>query len=106
VVLRWSITREGRRLMGGVSTQLWERCAGAQDHPRACELRGARPRAARSRAPQAERRSSARARFVDELGDDLGDTLFLLYHADGLAGHDGAGLDIAVDHGAAQRAGP
>jgi hypothetical protein len=28
VVLRWSITRDGRRLMGGVSTQLWERCRG------------------------------------------------------------------------------
>ena len=28
VVLRWSITREGRRIMGGVSTQLWERCRG------------------------------------------------------------------------------
>jgi len=28
VVLRWSITRDGRRLMGGVSTQIWERCRG------------------------------------------------------------------------------
>lgn len=28
VVLRWSISRDGRRLMGGVSTQLWERCRG------------------------------------------------------------------------------
>jgi hypothetical protein len=28
VVLKWSITRDGRRLMGGVSTQLWERCRG------------------------------------------------------------------------------
>jgi hypothetical protein len=28
VVLRWSITRDGRRLMGGISTQLWERCRG------------------------------------------------------------------------------
>ena len=28
VVVRWSITRDGRRLMGGVSTQIWERCRG------------------------------------------------------------------------------
>jgi hypothetical protein len=28
VVLRWSITRDGTRLMGGVSTQLWEPCRG------------------------------------------------------------------------------
>jgi hypothetical protein len=28
VVVRWSITRDGTRLMGGVSTQLWERCRG------------------------------------------------------------------------------
>jgi hypothetical protein len=25
LVVRWSITRDGRRLMGGVSTQLWKR---------------------------------------------------------------------------------
>jgi hypothetical protein len=25
LVVRWAITREGRRIMGGVSTQLWER---------------------------------------------------------------------------------
>jgi hypothetical protein len=25
LVVRWEITRDGRRLMGGVSTQLWER---------------------------------------------------------------------------------
>jgi uncharacterized protein (TIGR02246 family) len=28
VVVRWSITRDGRRLMGGVSTQIWESCRG------------------------------------------------------------------------------
>jgi len=28
IVLRWSITRDGARLMGGVSTQLWEPCGG------------------------------------------------------------------------------
>jgi uncharacterized protein (TIGR02246 family) len=28
VALRWSISRDGRRLMGGVSTQIWERCRG------------------------------------------------------------------------------
>jgi hypothetical protein len=27
-VTRWSIERDGRRLMGGVSTQLWARCYG------------------------------------------------------------------------------
>ena len=27
-VVRWSITRDGRRLMGGVSTQIWESCRG------------------------------------------------------------------------------
>lgn len=26
--VRWAITRDGRRLMGGVSTQLWQRCEG------------------------------------------------------------------------------
>jgi ketosteroid isomerase-like protein len=28
LVVRWAITRDGRRLMGGVSTQLWERAGG------------------------------------------------------------------------------
>ena len=28
VVLRWSITDEGRRLMGGISTQIWAQCQG------------------------------------------------------------------------------
>jgi hypothetical protein len=28
VTLKWSITRDGKRLMGGISTQLWEPCAG------------------------------------------------------------------------------
>jgi hypothetical protein len=28
VVVRWSITRGGARLMGGISTQLWADCAG------------------------------------------------------------------------------
>ena len=28
ITLKWSITRDGKRLMGGVSTQLWEPCAG------------------------------------------------------------------------------
>ena len=28
VSLRWEISRDGRRLMGGVSTQLWAPCAG------------------------------------------------------------------------------
>jgi len=28
VVLRWSITRDGKRLMGGVSSQLWAQCDG------------------------------------------------------------------------------
>jgi ketosteroid isomerase-like protein len=29
IVVRWSIDRDGRRLMGGVSTQLWEQVDGA-----------------------------------------------------------------------------
>lgn len=29
VVVRWAITRNGQRLMGGVSSQLWADCAGA-----------------------------------------------------------------------------
>lgn len=28
VVVRWSITRDGQRLMGGISSQLWAECAG------------------------------------------------------------------------------
>lgn len=28
VTMRWSITRDGKRLMGGVSTQLWQPCKG------------------------------------------------------------------------------
>lgn len=28
ITVRWTITREGRRLMGGVSTQLWRPCDG------------------------------------------------------------------------------
>ena len=28
VVVRWSIVREGRRLMGGISSQLWAQCDG------------------------------------------------------------------------------
>ncbi len=37
---------------------------------------------------------------------NFGDRLNAGDHADGLAGHDGAGVDIAVDDGAAQGAGP
>jgi len=29
VVVRWSITRESKRIMGGVSTQVWAKCQGA-----------------------------------------------------------------------------
>lgn len=29
VSLRWSVTRDGARLMGGISTQLWAPCKGA-----------------------------------------------------------------------------
>jgi hypothetical protein len=29
VTIRWTITRDSKRLMGGISTQLWEPCAGA-----------------------------------------------------------------------------
>ncbi|HEY0116516.1 MAG TPA: DUF4440 domain-containing protein [Allosphingosinicella sp.] len=28
VVVRWSISRDGNRIMGGISTQLWEHCGG------------------------------------------------------------------------------
>ena len=28
VVVRWSIVRDGRRLMGGISSQLWAQCEG------------------------------------------------------------------------------
>lgn len=28
VVVRWSIVRDGRRLMGGISSQLWSQCEG------------------------------------------------------------------------------
>ena len=28
IVVRWAITRDGKRLMGGVSTQLWALCEG------------------------------------------------------------------------------
>lgn len=28
IAVRWSITRAGKRLMGGVSTQLWQPCRG------------------------------------------------------------------------------
>lgn len=28
VVVQWDITREGKRLMGGISTQLWAECQG------------------------------------------------------------------------------
>src|SRR5579864_7883942 len=44
--------------------------------------------------------------FGEQRGDDLGDRLFLRDHADRLSGHDGAALDVAVDHRAAQRACP
>src|SRR3569832_1313000 len=39
-------------------------------------------------------------------GDDIGDRFFLRHHADRLPGHQAAALDIAVDHRAAERAGP
>ena len=45
-------------------------------------------------------------RLFDQVLDDLGGRLFLGDHADALAGHHRAGLDVAVDHRAAQRAGP
>ena len=44
--------------------------------------------------------------LVHQLGEDVGDGRLLLDHADRLAGHDRAGLDVALDHRAAQRAGP
>src|SRR6476661_2760304 len=45
-------------------------------------------------------------RLVDQLLDDRGDGLFPVDHAHRLASHDGARLDIAIDHGAAQGPGP
>src|SRR3954451_17062662 len=47
-----------------------------------------------------------RLRLADQLGDDLGRRLHRCHHANALAGHQTALLDIAVDHRPAQRAGP
>jgi len=47
-----------------------------------------------------------RCGLVEQGRDDLGQGLFLAHHAHRLAGHHRAMLDIAVDHGAAQRSGP
>src|SRR5690348_4024232 len=44
--------------------------------------------------------------FFDNILDDLGGRLLLGDHADALAGHDRAALDVAVDHRTAQGAGP
>ena len=49
-----------------------------------------------------QRRDSLR----DQFGDDLRRRLLCRHHADRLAGHDRAILDIAIDHRAPQRAGP
>ena len=52
------------------------------------------------------RAASAAHRLADQLVEDLGGRLLAGHHADALAGHQRAALDIAVDHRAAQRAGP
>ena len=44
--------------------------------------------------------------LIHECGDDGRDRLHVRHHADRLAGHDAALLDVALDHGAAQRPGP
>src|SRR5207237_4006816 len=45
-------------------------------------------------------------RLVDQLGDDLGRALLAADEPDALPSHHRAGLDIPVDDGAAQSAGP
>ncbi len=47
-----------------------------------------------------------RRRLLDQLRQDLGDRLHLAHQPDALPGHQRAALDVAVDHGAAQRARP
>ena len=44
--------------------------------------------------------------FIDQRLDDGGDGLLVLDHSHRLAGHDGTGLDVAFDHGAAEGARP
>lgn len=63
----------------------------------ACAIRSTRPRGERTSllsAARGERLGGLR----DEGGHDLGHRLFPGDHADGLAGHKRAVLDIAVDH--------
>src|SRR3982751_753943 len=64
--------------------------------------RGKRGPASRSLAPAFERSG----RLIDEFLDDCRDRFLAADHADRLAGHDRATFNIAIDHRAAERAGP
>ena len=93
------------------AVRLGESCGRPRLRRPLLEMSFIRPASARRRAcPAASVRSAARAehgkRLLDQLVENLGGALLARDEADALPGHQRAGFDIAVDHGAAQRAGP